>query len=498
MADSAIEISHTHMYEQPIRQMKYDKAIIWFRRDLRLSDNTALAQACLASRLVIPVFVFDTTILSRLEDKDDRRVTFIHRSLQELARKLRERGSDLVVLIGDPLDVIPRLASEAGAGAVFVNRDYEPRAKLRDTAVRRALEADGRELWDFKDQVVFEGLEVASRVGTPYVVFTPYKRAWLARFRDEAEKGAGPAREMRVPAGKMASAAEAARLTAAWDFGKIGFVENHTHSEAGERAAKTRLREFMRKVDRYAADRNFPAIDGTSRLSVHLRFGTVSIRELIRSALERECEGAEAWLTELIWREFYQMILDRFPHAASGAFRREYDAVRWPGREEHFEAWRQGRTGYPIVDAAMRHFNATGWMHNRLRMVVASFLVKDLLVDWRWGEACFARGLLDFDIAANNGGWQWSASTGCDAQPYFRIFNPVLQSRKFDPHGRFIRAHCPELQKYSDKLIHWPHGVGIAEQRAAGCELGEDYPRPLVDHTVQKEKAVMLFRSVSK
>jgi deoxyribodipyrimidine photo-lyase len=255
-----------------------------------------------------------------------------------------------------------------------------------------------------------------------------------------------------------------------------------------------RLRAFLSHIHDYDRRRDFPADpSGTSGLSVHLRFGTISIRALVREAQKRPSKGAATWWSELIWREFYQMILACFPHVVKGSFRPEYDSIRWPGTKAHFERWCAGQTGYPLVDAAMRHFNRTGWMHNRLRMIVAAFLVKDLLVDWRRGEAYFARHLLDFDLAANNGGWQWSASTGCDAQPYFRIFNPVTQSRRFDPEGAFIRTVIPELAGFSARDIHWPAGAPQARQAEAGCRVGKDYPAPIVDHAIQRRLAIELF-----
>jgi deoxyribodipyrimidine photo-lyase len=257
-----------------------------------------------------------------------------------------------------------------------------------------------------------------------------------------------------------------------------------------------RLADFLPALQWYVDDRDIPSKNGTSGLSAHLRFGTVSIRECVRQVRRMERQGARTWLSELIWRDFYQMLLDRYPHVVNHSFKREYDAIVWPGGDSAFEAWCEGRTGYPIIDAAMRHFNATGWMHNRLRMIVAMFLTKDLLVDWRRGERYFAENLLDYDLAANNGGWQWSASTGADGAPYFRIFNPVLQSRKFDSGGKFIRAHLPELSGFGNELIHWPHDADLPAQQAAGCTLGNDYPHPIVDHAEQKEKAIALFKAL--
>lgn len=474
--------------------MTHDRAICWIRRDLRLSDHAALAAACAAAREVIPAFIFDTTILDRLEDRDDRRVTFIHRSLRELDRTLRdEYGSMLIVRHGDPRREIPRLAEELGAEAVFINHDYEPAAKERDAAVAEALREAGRTLESFKDQVVYEGMEIVTGVGSPFKVFTPYRNAWLRRVAS-GEDAIDPLLEHHPDLRRLAPRASIERFATPWSIEEIGFRESTLWLQPGERAARERLEGFMESLDNYHELRDRPALDGTSGLSVHLRFGAISIRELVRRAIGRSSAGARKWLDELIWREFYQMILDCFPHVATSTFRPEYASMRWPGREEHFEAWRQGRTGYPIVDAAMRHFNATGWMHNRLRMIVASFLMKDLLLDYRLGESYFARHLLDFDLASNNGNWQWAASTGCDAQPYFRIFNPIAQSKRFDPDGSFIRRHSPELAGFSDRLIHFPAAAPLQQQRSAGCIVGVDYPAPIVDHAAQRELALQMFR----
>ncbi len=473
--------------------MRYARSICWLRRDLRLSDHVPLAEACADSGQVVVAFVFDVTILSRLADRRDRRVTFIHRSLEELDRELRARGSLLVVRHGDPRVEIPALAEELGAEAVYAGEDYEPAARERDHAVADLLRRAGRDFHPCKDQVIFGGTEVLSSAGTPFRIFTPYKRAWLARLAS-ADHPVSPVAEHRPELDRLAPAAGLAGACAPWTMERIGFQPATLWLEPGADGAARRLERFLPKLDDYADRRDFPAADGTSGLSVHLRFGTISIRRLVRAVLKHPSAGAQSWLAELVWREFYQMILDRFPHVVERAFLPKYDRILWPGREEHFAAWREGRTGYPIVDAAMRHFNETGWMHNRLRMVAASFLVKDLLIDWRLGEAYFADGLLDYELASNNGGWQWSASTGCDAQPWFRIFNPVSQSRKFDPEGRFIRSVLPELGRLSDRSIHWPAEATPIELAAAGVRLGAEYPEPIVDHAAQREKALKLFK----
>jgi deoxyribodipyrimidine photo-lyase len=256
------------------------------------------------------------------------------------------------------------------------------------------------------------------------------------------------------------------------------------------------LKSFESQISEYKKARDFPSLDKTSKLSMHFRFGTLSIREAVRLASKIRSEGSRTWLSELIWRDFYQMILDQFPHVEQGCFKKECDQLTWTGDEEHFSAWVNGRTGFPIIDAAMRHFQNTGWMHNRLRMVVASFLTKDLLINWKKGERYFAQKLLDYDFAANNGGWQWSASTGCDAQPYFRVFNPVSQSKKFDPDGEFIRAHIPELKKFSSKYIHCPFETPLSLQMEWGCIIGKNYPEPIVDHATSREAAIKMFKAL--
>lgn len=476
--------------------MMYERAICWIRRDLRVADHAALAHACASAGEVAVVFVFDTTILDRLEDRDDRRITFIHDSLVELDAKLREHGSMLLVRHGDPVRELPQVVKELNADAVFFNHDYEPSARARDEKVRIAVMELGGDVHSFKDQVIYEGDEILTGQGTPFRVFTPYKNAWRKRL-ESGEDEIPPTTPHTPDLSRLAPASHVKRSAHPWDLKDIGFTRNTLWLEPGENAAGKRLRSFLTHVDKYRELRDYPAVDGTSGLSVHLRFGTISIRELVRQALKYNGEGARTWLDELIWREFYQMILFHFPHVVQKSFRAEYEHIHWHGEIEHFNAWREGSTGYPIVDAAMRHFRATGWMHNRLRMIVASFLTKDLLLDYKLGETWFARMLLDFDLASNNGNWQWSASTGCDAQPYFRIFNPITQSRKFDPQGTFIRAHCPELSRFSDKDIHWPSETDMFQQHSAGCIIGEDYPAPIVDHGTQRERAIAMFKTAT-
>lgn len=447
------------------------RAIAWLRRDLRLSDNTTLRNATERAEQVAVAFVFDTQILHGLDDRDDRRVTFIFRSVMELRRKLRALGSDLVILHGDPVDEIPALARAIEAEAVFTAEDFEPYAIQRDRQVADRLSCP---LITEVDHVVQPGASVVSGSGEPFKVFTPYARAWRARLKPEMLESRDP-RVDRLWQMKSLPAAQVESL------GDIGFEEGSLWLEAGEDAGHQRLMSFRSKLGGYSEARNFPAQEGTSGLSVHLRHGTVSIREAFRVGFE---QGADKWVDELIWREFYAMILACFPSVVDEAFQPKARGIVWPGLDAHWDAWCRGMTGFPIVDAAMRCLNETGWMHNRLRMICASFLTKDLLIDYRRGEAYFARKLLDFELASNNGGWQWAASTGCDAQPYFRVFNPVLQSRKFDPEGAFIRRWCPELAELDRGEIHWPHGSLLA---------GE-YPTPIVDHDAQRLKAIELFR----
>lgn len=446
------------------------RALVWLRRDLRLRDNAALAEATSLAEEVVCAFVFDTTILGELPDKDDRRVTFIHRSLVELDGYLRKRGSRLLVLHGDPVEELPRAARALKCERVVAAKDFESAAIARDSKVAAAVE-----LVTVLDHIVQEGGTIRNQSGDPFRVFTPFSRQWRKQVLPEMVAERKPAHP------NLVSAYEIDPIVAKWDLADLGFQPGNLWLEAGERAGRALLKEFVaRKAANYGELRNFPSGNHTSGLSVHLRFGTVSIRECFRLGWDK----SETWINELIWREFYSMILQSFPEVETMTFQPQYRDLVWPGSREHFDAWCTGTTGFPLVDAAMRCLNETGRMHNRLRMVAASFLTKDLLCDYRWGEAYFARKLLDFDLASNNGGWQWAASVGCDAQPYFRVFNPVLQSEKFDPRGEFIRQWCPELRELDDKAIHSP-----------GLLRPTQYPAPIVDHAVQKDKAIALFRS---
>jgi deoxyribodipyrimidine photo-lyase len=473
--------------------MQYEASLVWFRRDLRADDHAALHQALKRSRRVFCAFCFDRAILDALPSREDRRVEFIAIALDELEAALAQHGGGLLVVHGDASEAIPRLVAELGVGAVFANHDYEPYAKQRDAAVERALQHRGIAFHTFKDQVIFEKDEVMTGAGTPFTVFTPYKNAWLKKL-DAVHLSSYPVERY---AGALAAPPFRRRATLA----DTGFRTTDLRSlglPLGASGAKQLLDEFMRRIDAYRERRDFPASKGPSYLSVHLRFGTVSVRTLAARAHALATEGAQAWLAELVWRDFYQAILHHFPHVVGGAFRREYDALEFDNEETQWEAWQAGRTGYPLVDAAMRQINQTGYMHNRLRMVTASFLVKDLHIDWRWGERYFADRLNDFDLAANNGGWQWAASTGCDAQPYFRIFNPVTQSEKFDPEGKFIRRYVPELARVPAKFVHAPWTMPPLEQQAAGCVIGRDYPAPIVDHDVARKVTLERYNRVKR
>jgi deoxyribodipyrimidine photo-lyase len=483
------------------------RGLVWFRRDLRLNDHAALYHALRTCKQVFCCFVFDTDILEPLRlagASADRRVHFIHETLrwmnEELAT-LTQARAQLLVLHGQPLTVLPALAQELGVQAVFTNRDHEPAAIARDVRVRGALAEHGIAFHDEKDQVIFEAGEVQSPAAKPYVVFTPYKNAWLKKLAMRR----GDFYLTPYPCEKyFAALAEVPDRTAhpLPSLGELGFAPTHLLQlgiQPGAPGAQTLLDDFLSRMDAYGQTRDFPSVKGPSYLSVHLRFGTVSIRQLAALAYARHMQGshgASVWLSELIWREFYAQILVHFPHVVHSSFKPAYDAVHWEkgAKAKHlFDAWCTGQTGYPLVDAAMHQLNQTGYMHNRLRMVTASFLTKDLGIDWRWGEQYFALHLNDFDLASNNGGWQWSASTGCDAQPWFRIFNPVTQSERFDPQGKFIRRYLPQLAALDAKAIHAPWLSSSGVLSAAGVTLGGNYPAPLVQHDAARQTTLARY-----
>ena len=473
---------------------RYRSGLVWFRRDLRTFDHAALHQALARCERVHCAFVFDTDILDALPSRTDRRVGFIHGSLVELDAALRAMaGSEAPVLQvrhGSAATEIVRLAGELGVEAVFTNRDYEPAAIARDRAVSAALAEVGRAFHDFKDQVIFERDEIMTQAGQPYGVFTPYKRAWLKAL-DPAHTQAF---EVTPAPGQLGAGAPP--MPSMDDIGFNAGNLDELNLPVGMTGGEAMFADFRERIGHYTLRRDFPAKKGVSYLSVHLRFGTVSVRQLVNFALAVGGQGAETWLSELIWREFYQMVLWHRPDVIDHSFKPEFDALVWDEHPTGFAAWCEGRTGYPLVDAGMRQLNQTGYMHNRLRMVVASFLTKDLGVHWLKGERYFAEQLNDYDLAANNGGWQWAASTGCDGQPWFRIFNPVTQSERFDPEGQFIRRYVPELTTVPDKYIHAPWTLPPIEQQALGVHIGKDYPAPVVDHAAARERTLARFRAI--
>ena len=471
---------------------EYARALVWFRRDLRDYDHAALYHALKRARKVVCTFVFDREILDALPGPADRRVEFIHASVAELQQALQARGGGLVVKHGIARDEIVQLAAELEVDAVFFNHDDDPAALARDAVVEAALRARNIAVHHYKDAVVFEREEVLTSGGTPFSVFTPYKNAWLKKLT--------PYYLRAYPVDAYGDQLEP-HSTPIPDLQSMGFEPTNLRElrlSTGMSGGAQLFEAFLGRIDRYQETRDFPALKGSSYLSVHLRFGTVSIRQLAAAAWQQGGRGAQTWLSELIWRDFYHQVLWHCPDVASGhTFKPHYDALPWPNPPGHFAAWCEARTGYPLVDAAMRQLNQTGYMHNRLRMVVASFLTKDLLVDWRLGEKYFADRLIDFDLAANSGGWQWAASVGCDAQPWFRIFNPVTQSERFDAQGHFIRRHLPELATVPDKFIHAPWTMPAAEQQRTACTIGCDYPAPIVEHAAQRIRVLDLFKQVA-
>ena len=427
-----------------------DKIVVfWFRRDLRLDDNTALYHALSSGYPVLPVFIFDMNILSRLPERYDRRVDFIHQCLTHLQVQLQETGSGLRVFHSDPETAFVELTDQFNIAAVYTNHDYEPEAVGRDARIGQRLLSRGIPMFTYKDQVVFEKSEVVKDDSQPYTVFTPYSKKWKQQLES------GHLRSWQ--SGSMRD-----------NFVKMSQPPLPSLESLGFKPTEIRFSPPVLNTDiarDYAATRDFPATEGTTRLSIHLRFGTLGIRKLVSEVRNLN----ETLLNELIWREFYMMILWHFPHVAGRAFKKQYDQIEWRNREDEFESWTSGRTGYPIVDAGMRELNQTGYMHNRVRMIAASFLTKHLLIDWRWGEQYFAARLNDFDLSANNGGWQWAAGSGCDAAPYFRIFNPALQTAKFDPHLAYVRRWVPEFE-----------------------QLG--YPQPIVDHEMARKRCIATYK----
>jgi deoxyribodipyrimidine photo-lyase len=434
--------------------MKPTINIIWFRRDLRLADNAALYFALKESINVLPIFIFDKNILDDLEDKADKRVEFIYKALQEMQTQLVELGSTLEVFYSTPVKAFSELFTKYTVEKVYTNHDYEQYALQRDASIVDLLKQHNAVLKTYKDQVIFEKDEVTKDDGKPYTVFTPYSKKWKLKLNEFDYKA--------YPTEKYFDKFYKQYAKSIISLNEMGFVSINTVFPK-----KSLSVELVKK---YTDQRNYPGINGTSKLGVHLRFGTISIRKLVQYSLPLN----ETFLNELIWRDFYFSIVYHFPHITTGkAFRQEYDLIGWRNNEDEFEKWCNGQTGYPIVDAGMRELNETGFMHNRVRMIVASFLTKHLLIDWRWGEAYFAKKLLDFDFAANNGGWQWAAGSGCDAAPYFRVFSPKLQTEKFDKDLHYINKWIPELNSFN-------------------------YPKPIVVHEDARKRCLETYGKVLK
>lgn len=468
------------------------RALTWIRRDLRLHDHHALSESLKSADETIVVFIFDETILENLHNKNDLRVTFIMQSLKEIETTLAKLGSSLLVRFGNPVTLIPQIVDEYKIEGLFFNRDYEPYAKLRDSEVTKKLKAKNVEVSSYKDSVFYEKNEVLNGSGEIYKVFTPYKNKWLEKFHAQENT----ASEYFILNKKFYQYKNPKNVLDTDWFYEIGFVETPGVLTGGSNEALNLLSHFRQYISNYKEARDVPALEQTSNLSTYIRMGNLSVRDMIRLSIEKKNPGYETWLSEIIWRDFYHMILDAYPRIEKNSFKPQYDAINWQGKKVDFEKWCDGQTGFPIVDSAMRCLNATGLMHNRLRMIVASFLTKTLLIDWRLGEKYFAEKLYDYDMAANNGGWQWSASTGVDAQPYFRIFNPYSQSEKFDSEGVFIRRWCPELTDLSNKKIHAPQEMDMFEQAQSGCVVGRDYPYPIVDYKTQRDKALKMYKEI--
>ncbi len=460
-------------------------AIWWIRRDLRLSDNQALAEAMAQAGCVVPVFILDPSLLESTR-VGEKRLAFLFDGFRALDAQLRSRGSRLILRQGSPVEELHALCDQTGAEGIFAEEDVSPCARHRDERVRRVLP-----LSTLPGLTVHPCSVLRKTDGSPYTVFTPFSRMWQSL--------PGPGRPLAAPE----------RLPELPQLTSLEVPNSPKHPAeslfpAGEIAALKRLSVFTEDaIFRYADDRNRLDLDGTSGLSPYLHFGMISARQAAWSALQAEAQaktlaghhGVQAWLNELVWREFYFSVLYYFPHVHRMAFRQEINRIPWREDNMGFSAWCAGMTGYPVVDAGMRQLNTSGWMHNRARMITASFLTKDLLIDWRKGERYFLQRLLDGDLAANNGGWQWSAGTGTDAAPYFRVFNPVLQGRKFDPYGAYVRRWVPELAGVPDAYIHSPWEMPNDLQNRAGCLIGKDYPAPIVDHSLARQRALVAYRS---
>lgn len=434
---------------------KQDIAIFWFRRDLRLKDNAGLYHALKSGLPVLPIFIFDTEILDKLEERNDARITFIHQEIEALKKYLEDKlESSLKVLHGSPIKIWENLIKEYPVKKVYTNHDYEPYAIKRDKKLATLLKEKDVEFYTYKDQCIFEKEEILKDNDEPYVVFTPYKKKWLAALKPFYYKA--------YPTKKYEKAFLQTKSFKSISLKQLGFTESELDFPN---------QSYKKQLGNYAKDRDFPAKDATTHISLHLRFGTVSIRQLVKDALDAK---SDVWLSELIWRDFYFSILYHFPHSATESFRKEYDQIEWRNNEKEFKAWCEGKTGYAIVDAGMRELNETGFMHNRVRMIVASFLTKHLLIDWRWGEQYFAKKLLDYELSSNVGGWQWAAGSGVDAAPYFRIFNPYEQVKKFDKELKYVKKWVPEFE---DPF---------------------KYPQPIVDHKAARERCLKVYKKALK
>jgi len=463
------------------------RILVWLRRALRVQDNTPLWNAVHDAEELIPAVCLQDSAAYR-DDTPRRR--FISQSLYDLDRKLTEAGSALIVLAGVPSQAIPAAAQRFGVEAVYAATVYDPVGCAHDTRIRSSLSKQGVRWATFKDIVVCERNEVMTRAGLPFKVFTPFKNAWLERLA-QAPGVLPRVRTIRTP-----------RVSSAARLSDMCPLLPPAPEPGGEKAALKRLRDFIAgSVATYRDRRDFLGVDGTSRLSAHLSHGTISIRQVLWAAVEAK-ESADAkgrqntdtFISELIWREFYYHILGNFPRVIKGPFREDFDALVWSENKKHFAAWCEGRTGYPVVDAAMRQLASEGWMHNRARMIVASFLTKDLHLSWQWGERYFFEQLMDADIASNNGGWQWTAGTGTDASPWFRIFNPVMQGERFDPDGAYVRRYVPELQRLPSESIHKPWMMSRADQEQYGVVVDKTYPAPIIDHAAEREVTLALYK----
>ncbi len=471
----------------------------WFRKDLRLDDNVALAEAAHdADHDVVPFYASDPEWFAR-PDLAATRVRFVIGALTELSAAIAARGSRLALAHGEPTETVVRAARAAGADAVYWNDEYEPALRARDDRVEAALRAADVRVKRFHDRLLVPPGLVATRTGGPYTVYTPFRKACEALTLSEPRARVERLAAHDVPSPRLATVE------------RLGFAEPPSAPwPAGESHAHRRMQRFLggtgrepgAGLARYANDRDLPAVPATSQLSADLKFGTLGIRRLAHSVLTAAARDpllvpqAEKYVQELRWRDFYAHVLWHFPHVEHGAFRPDYDRMRWRGTDDDFATWCAGRTGYPIVDAGMRELAATGLMHNRVRMITASFLTKDLLLDWRRGEHWFMTHLVDGDLASNNGGWQWAAGTGTDAAPYFRIFNPVTQGMRFDPAGAYVRRWCPELARVPDAYVHRPWEAPPLALAEAGVTLGGDYPFPVVEHAERREQALTMYAEV--